>query len=173
MRKTKKISVCAMLTAIGVVILYLGSVFEIMDLTISCAAALAVFLCAWELGVKYALAVYAATSMLAIMLVPNKWIVFYFVMFFGIMPLTKRLFEKAGKVFSWVLKIAGFNAEIFAFYFAALKLDFFAPDERGTVYLLILLALMNAVLIMADIAYTLIFKVYEKKYRARIRKILK
>lgn len=173
MKKTKKISVCAMLAAVSVVILYLGSVFEIMDLTISCAASLTVLFCTVELGNRYAAAVYAATSILSLIIVPNKWIVIYFIMFFGIMPITKKLFEKTGKIFSWVLKIAAFNAEIFAFYFIAQKLDFFAENESGLPYLIVLLVLANFVFIMSDILYTLLFVIYDKKYRARIRKILK
>ena len=162
-----------MLTAIGVVILYIGSVFEIMDLTISCAASLAVLFCTMELGTKYAVAVYAATSVLSLILVPNKWIAAYFILFFGIMPITKKFFEKTGKIFSWVLKIAAFNAEIFAFYFIAKGLDFFAENERSVPYLLAMLLLANLAFAMADILYTRIFRIYDIKYRARIRKFLK
>ena len=72
-----------------------------------------------------------------------------------------------------MLKIAAFNAEIFAFYFLARELDFFAENESGLVYLLAMLALANAAFIMADILYTLLFGIYCKKYRARIRKFLK
>lgn len=162
-----------MLTALGVVALYLGSVFEVMDLSVSCLASLAVLFCTVELGNKYALAVYAGTSILSFILVPNKWIAVYFIMFFGIMPITKKLFEKTGKIFSWVLKIAAFNAEIFAFYFIAKKLDFFAENESSLPYLLAMLVLANVSFILADRLYTLLFGIYCKKYRARIRKFLK
>lgn len=173
MKKTKKISLCAMLTALSVVVLYLGSVFEVMDLSVSCLASLTVLFCSVELGNRYALAVYAGTSALSFILVPNKWIAVYFIMFFGIMPITKKLFEKTGKVFSWVLKIAAFNVEIFAFYFIAKNLDFFAEGESGLPYLLAMLVIANAAFIMADMLYTLLFRLYCKKYRARIRKFLK
>lgn len=161
------------MAALGVVILYLGSFFEIMDLSISCAASLIVLFCVMELGVKYAFAVYAAVSVLAFIIVPNKWIVAYFVVFFGIMPITKKIFEKTGKILSWVLKVAAFNAEIFAFYFVARELDFFAEGEGSLPYLAAMLALTNIVFVLADVLYTRIFYVYEIKYRARIRKFLK
>ena len=162
-----------MLTALGVVALYLGSVFEVMDLSVSCLASLTVLFCSIELGNKYAFAVYSGTSVLSFILVPNKWIAVYFIMFFGIMPITKKLFEKMGKIFSLVLKIFAFNAEIFAFYFIAKNLDFFAEGESGLPYLLIMLAIANAAFILADRLYTLLFELYCKKYRARIRKFLK
>ena len=161
------------MAALGVVILYLGSFFEIMDLSISCAASLIVLFCVEELGKRYAFAVYAAVSVLSFLIVPNKWIAAYFVIFFGIMPITKKLFEKTGKIFSWVLKVAAFNAEIFAFYFVARGLDFFAESESGLPYLLVMLVLANIVFVLADVLYTLLFKVYDKKYRVRIRKFLK
>lgn len=162
-----------MLTALGVVILYIGSVAEIMDLTVSLIASVGVLFVVTELGGKYAFAVYVGTSVLSFLLVPNKWISVYFTMFFGIMPITKRIFEKTGKVFSWVLKVAAFNAEIVAFYFIARELDFFAEAETGLPYLLVMLALANVTFVLADIAYTLLLREYERKYRARIRKLLK
>ena len=173
MKKTKKISVCAMLTALGVVILYIGSVTDIMDLSVSLLASLGVLFAIAELGGKYAFAVYTGTSVLSFILVPNKWIAVYFVMFFGIMPITKRLFEKTGKIFSWFLKMAAFNAEIFAFYFIAREFDFFAETESGLPYLLVMLLLANVSFTLADIAYTLLLREYYRKYRARIRKLLK
>ena len=162
-----------MLTALGVVILYIGSVTDIMDLSIAVLASLGVLFAIAELGGKYAFAVYAGTSIISFMLVPNKWIAVYFVMFFGIMPITKRLFEKTGKIFSWVLKIAAFNAEIFAFYFIAREFGFFAETESGLPYLLAMLLLANVSFTLADIAYTLLLREYYRKYRARIRKLLK
>jgi hypothetical protein len=173
MRKTKKISVCAMLTALGVVILYIGSVLDVLDLTVAVLASLTVLFVNTEMGSKYALAVYAGTSVLSFMLVPNKWMALYFIMFFGLMPITKKLFEKTGKVFSWVLKILAFNAEIIAFYFIAQKFGFFAENESGLPFLLAMLVLANATFTMVDILYTRIVRLYEHKYRARIRKFLK
>ena len=162
-----------MLTALSVVILYLGSVMEVLDLTVAVLASIIVLFANTELGGKYALAVYAGTSVLSFLLVPNKWMAVYFIMLFGLMPITKKLFEKTGKIFSWVLKIALFNAEALAFYFIAREFGFFAENESGTPFLLAMLLLANAAFVLIDILYTLLLREYERKYRARIRKFLK
>ena len=107
------------------------------------------------------------------MLLPQKWVAAYFAFFFGIMPVTKKVFEKTGKIFSWVLKVTVFNAEAFAFYFVAEKLDFFEENETALPYLLVLLALANLVFILVDILYDRVYKIYEIKFQARIRKYLK
>ena len=173
MRKTKKLTVCAMLSALGVAILYLGNFMEILDLSVSCAASLIVVFCMEELGTKYSLATYAVISVLSFILLPQKWISVYFILFFGIMPITKHVYEKTGKLFAWILKIVTFNIEIFLFYFVAEKLDFFEQSESSLPYLLALLAMANVVFILADVLYDKLSVIYRLKYQSRIRKFLK
>lgn len=173
MRKTKKITVCAVLSAMGVAILYLGSFMDVFDLSVSCVASLIVLFCAEEFGTKYTLAVYAVISTLSFILIPQKWIAVYFIFFFGTMPITKRVYEKTGKIFSWVLKIITFNAEAAGFYFVAEKLGFFAENETALPYLITLLVLANAVFILADMLYGKVTWMYRAKYQQRIKKFLK
>ena len=173
MKKTKKITLCAVLSALSVAVMYIGSLLEVLDISVACIASLVMLFCLEELGKKYAFAVYAAVSLLSFMLLPQKWVAAYFAFFFGIMPVTKKVFEKTGKIFSWVLKVTVFNAEAFAFYFVAEKLDFFEENETALPYLLVLLALANLVFILVDILYDRVYKIYEIKFQARIRKYLK
>ena len=70
--KTKKLTVASMTCALSVVLMLFGSVFEVMDL--SCAAicsALMIFLIL-ELGGAYPALVYCATTLLGMLLLPNK-----------------------------------------------------------------------------------------------------
>ncbi len=173
MRRTKKITLCAVLSALCVAVMYIGSFIEVLDISVAAAASIVVFFCSEELGKKYAFAVYGAVSLLSFLLLPQKWVAAYFALFFGIMPITKKLFEKTGKIFSWVLKLLAFNAEVFAFYFVAERLDFFEENERSLPYLLVLLVLANLVFALVDILYDRLQKIYEIKFRARVRKYLK
>ena len=173
MKKTKKLTVCAVLAALGVAILYVGSFMEILDLSVSLAASLIVLFCVEELGNKSALSVYAVISTLSFILLPQKWIAAYFVFFFGIMPITKNIYEKVGKIIGWVLKIITFNLEAFGFYLVAKNLDFFAENERALPYLLAMLALANGVFVLADVLYTKICLIYRARFRTRIKKFLK
>ena len=162
-----------MLSALGVVILYLGNFMEVFDLSVSCAASLIIVFCIEELGIRYSLATYTVISALSLILLPQKWIAIYFVLFFGIMPITKRIYEKAGKLFSWILKIITFNVEIFVFYFIAERLGFFEQSESSLPYLTALLVMANAVFVLADVLYDKLSVIYRVKYRSRIRKFLK
>ncbi len=173
MKKTKKITLCAVLASLSVAVMYIGSFVEVLDITVAAAASIVVLFCAEELGKKYAFAVYATVSLLSFMLLPQKWIAAYFALFFGIMPITKQLFEKTGRIFSWVLKIFVFNAEAFAFYLVAEKLNFFEENEKNLPYLLVLLLFANIVFILVDILYDRVQIIYEIKFRARVRKYLK
>jgi hypothetical protein len=173
MKKTKKLAVCAVLAAFGVAILYVGSFMEILDLSVSLAASLIVLFCVEELGNKSALSVYAVISTLSFILLPQKWIAAYFVFFFGIMPITKNIYEKAGKVIGWGLKLLTFNLEAFGFYFVAKNLEFFAESESSLPYLLAMLALANGVFVLADVLYTKFCLIYRARFRTRIKRFLK
>ncbi|MBQ8403402.1 MAG: hypothetical protein IJX55_03125 [Clostridia bacterium] len=173
MRRTKKITLCAVLSALSVAVMYIGSFIEVLDISVACIASLVVLFCVEELGKKYAFAVYAAVSLLSFMLLPQKWVAAYFAFFFGIMPITKKLFEKTGKILSWVLKVLVFNAEVFAFYFVAEKLDFFEENETALPYLLVMLVLANLVFVLVDVLYDRMYRIYKIRFQARVRKYLK
>ena len=70
MKKTKKMTICALMSALGVVILYLASLFSTIDLSVSLLAAFIVLIVLWELGLRAALSVYAVTSIISILLLP-------------------------------------------------------------------------------------------------------
>lgn len=146
---------------------------EILDLSVSVAASLIILFCVEELGNGPAFSVYAVISTLSFILLPQKWIAAYFVFFFGIMPITKRLYEKTGKIFGWALKLVTFNLEAVGFYFIAEWLDFFAENESALPYLLAMLIMFNAVFILADLLYTRLSFIYRAKFRSRIKKFLK
>ena len=173
MKSTKKITLCAVLSALSVAIMYFGSLTEVFDISAACIASITVFFCVEELGKKYAFAVYSVVSVLSFIILPLKWVAAYFTFFFGIMPVTKKTFEKTGKILSWVLKALVFNVEAFLFYFVAEKLDFFEENEKTLPYLLVLLIMANLVFVLADILYDRIYRMYQIKFQARIRKYLK
>ncbi len=173
MKKTKKITLCALLASLGVVIMYLGAFFEVLDMSVAAIASLIILFCLAEFGLAASLSVYAVMSVISFLILPQKWVAFYFVFFFGLMPITKRLFEKVGYILSWVLKIAAFNAELFLFYFITSRLGFFEENELSTMLALAALVMLNAVFILLDILYGRLYRIYLARYRKRIEKFLK
>jgi hypothetical protein len=146
---------------------------QIFDLSVSCAASLIVLFCVEELGARYSFAVYGVISVLSMLLLPQKWIAIYFILFFGLMPVTKKIYEKTGKIFSWVLKILTFDLELICFYFVARELDFFAENEKAVPYLAAMFVLTNAVFVLTDVLYGKLSFIYKIKYQHRVKKFLK
>ena len=91
------------MTAISIVILLLGGITRVLDITTVVICAIIIFAIFEE--IKYgALFVYFATAVLVFALLPNKDIGIEYVIF-AIYPIIKPLFEKTGKTLCNILKI--------------------------------------------------------------------
>ena len=64
-KKSKEVALAGMLTALAVVILFLGSLVELLDLSAAALAALVVMVAVIELGNGKAFAVYLAAAVLS------------------------------------------------------------------------------------------------------------
>ena len=162
-----------MLASLGVVILYVGSLVELLDISVACIASFIILFCVAELGYASSFAVYAIISVLSFIILPNKWVAAYFTFFFGLMPITKKIYEKTGKIISWILKLLTFNAELVAFYFIFSALDFFEETEFIGIMLIAALIMLNIVFVLVDILYGRFRAIYDVRFRHRIRKFLK
>lgn len=174
MKKTKKTALCAIMSALGVVILYVGSLFDVLDLTAACVASFLILFLLTELGTGYAFASYAIICVLSFLLLGQKLPALFFCLFFGIMPLTKKWFEhlgtKIGAVLSFILKLLLFNAELVVFGFLAKEL-LELPDS--VVMIVVYIVLCNVMFVLADILYGLSVRIYYAKIRKRISRFLK
>ena len=76
-----------------------------------------------ELGTKQAIIVYAATSLLAVLLVPSKESAVLYIMLFGYYGVVKSKFEQLkSRTAEWILKFAVFNAAVVTAYFGMIYL---------------------------------------------------
>lgn len=92
------------MSALSIVVLLLGGISQILDLTAVVACAIIIFIVHAEL--KYsALLVYATTSLLAFLLLGLPTIATEYLIF-AIYPVLKPLFEKTGKIFGSIIKYA-------------------------------------------------------------------
>lgn len=104
-RQTRILAISSLLTALGVVLLYLGSFFEIMDLTVAAAAGILVLLAVIEMGKRTGVLIWLATSLLSLLLLPNKFIALGYALFFGCYPLVKAFAERFSNFLSWAVKL--------------------------------------------------------------------
>ena len=107
--QTKLLTISAMLSALGVVVLAIGSVFQTLDLT---TAALAAFFCIYaviEIGGAYPWMVWGVTSFLGLLLLPQKSPAVFF-LFIGCYPILKEKLERLSKALCLALKLVIFHA---------------------------------------------------------------
>lgn len=129
--RLKYMTVSAMLSALGVILLSLGSVIEVLDLT---AAVLASLLCVYaviEMGRAYPWMIWLVTSLLALLLLPVKAPALIYALFAGFYPILKEKLEKLSRILSWVLKLAVFHLSMLALALL-MKLVFHTEIELGT-----------------------------------------
>ena len=147
--QTKLLTVSAMLSALGVIVLGIGSVFQSLDLT---TAALAAFFCIYaviEMGGPYPWMIWAVTSFLGILLLPQKSPAVLF-LFIGCYPILKEKLERLRRWLCWLLKLVVFHAMAGLFL---LTTKLFFPDE--------LLLSMGWMLIVSYFVAVITFVVYD------------
>lgn len=166
-KRTQKLATSAILCSASVVILYIGAFFNIMDLSI---AALAGYIIVWsviEMNLKTACMIYAVTSILAFLLTPQKFVAVVYLLFFGIYPLFKSLFERLHYIVAWVLKLSFFNTGLLLIVTACVYL--LKLPDTGMGFDIALFALGNLAFILYDIATSKLITLYFIKIRSRLR----
>ncbi len=165
--RVKRLALSALMSTISVLFLYIGSIIEVLDLSL---ATLASFICVFvviEIGGGCAYLVYATTGAISILFLPNKFIAVTYILFAGIYPIIKRYFERLPRIPQWILKILLFNIEYTAIHFS-LKFIFLL-EETGLALDIISYALFNLFFILYDIALTRLISYYYRNLRKRLR----
>ena len=127
--ETKKLTIGAMMAALAVAVLYLGSLIPSMDLVMDLAAGLIVGTVVAAAGIKAGLLCCVASGILALILVPNKGAALLFLVAFGLYPVVKSWLETRNRrALEWVGKFVYFNvvlafctAFLWEFLFAGIK----------------------------------------------------
>ena len=168
---TKRLTVCAMLAALGVILLYVGSLFELVDISMAVLASLLCVVAVIEYGGSWPWMIYGVTAILSIVLLPNKTPAVFYALFFGFYPILKEKLEKLPKVISWVLKELVFNFALAAMAIASLLLFFSQNNTLLTqpIILLALFVLAELVFVLYDIAMTRLISFYIINLRRRFR----
>lgn len=92
-KQTKYLTVSAMLCALGTILLALGALIDVLDLSV---AVLASLLCAYaviEIGGFYPVVIWLVTSLLSLLLLPVKSPAIIYAMFAGFYPIVKAKLE--------------------------------------------------------------------------------
>ncbi|MBR5323105.1 MAG: hypothetical protein IKU48_06135 [Clostridia bacterium] len=157
----KNIAFSAILCALGVIIMFLGAVIETIDITMAALASFLVIVCIIEVGGYMPFLVFATTSTLSMLLLPNKTVAVIYAMYFGFYPILKKYLERLPIIISWIAKFVVFNMAI-TIYYIFLK-DVLFPDINSIKLYLVLL--LNVIFFTLDLAQTLFITAYVRKFR--------
>ena len=155
------------MSALGVVILYVGSIITVLDLTTIAIASLIVCFSVIELSGAYPWLIWAVTGLLASLLLPNKEVAAFYLLFGGPYPIFKAMFERLHPIVGWVLKFSFFNTALLLIVTAVIYIIHVPDTELGFGW--IIFAMGNAVFLLYDIAVTKLIALYLVKLRKMLR----
>ena len=112
MSKSGKIALGGLLTALGVVLMFLTGLIPIGTYALPAIAGVLLIVAVIEIGAKWAWMIYAAVAVLSLLFAADKEAALLFVLFFGYYPVLKSFLERiSNKVLSWISKFAVFNVD--------------------------------------------------------------
>lgn len=111
-RRTVRVALSAFMAALSFVVMFLGVVLGVLDLSALCLASFAVVFCILEMGGAYPYLVWAVTSVLAFILLPDKLVFFEYLFFAGIYPVVKFRAARLRPLLGWIVKLVSFNAAL-------------------------------------------------------------
>lgn len=112
-KKSKAVATSGVLAALAVVILLLGSLIELLDLSAAAMASLVIMVAVIDLGIGYAAGVYAVAAVLSVLLFP-KTATIVFAVFVGYYPIVKVYLDRIKpRLLQYTVKLVMFNAFLF------------------------------------------------------------
>lgn len=174
MSQTKKITLSAMMVALGTAFMVLGAVIEVLDLTVCALASMLVVFVYLEIGSYYPWLVWICTSLATALIYPGSIIWAEYLLVFGIYPLIKAYIERLPR-WSWIIvKLIYINAVVWGMFCISeflLGIPFFEDDSR--LLIVITYVLTNIAFLAYDLFITVMVRFYFVKLRPRIQKLLK
>lgn len=184
MRPQKKLSLAAVMAALGVVLMYMGALLQILDLTTVAVASLLVVLARIELGAPYDWLVYGVTGALTLILMVgiNPFIPFFYILYGGMYPIIKAYIERLPRALIVTVKSIYFfliclvmvgGAYLFTRF--VMGLPFFEGGMTAYTGILLLAIYVIAVVVsfVFDVLLTQLIVIYMRRIRPKIASIFR
>lgn len=167
--KTKRLAMSALLAALGVVAISVGSFIQVMDISMAVIASVFGIFAVIEYGGSYPWLIYAVTGVIALVVSPySKEAAAMYVLFFGYYPIIKEKLEKKRRLVSWILKEVIFNIAL-AIMLVASKLLLTAYASEPWYMYAAFAFLAEIAFPLYDIALTRVISLYIRKIRPKFR----
>lgn len=113
------VAVTAVLAALSLILLYLSAFVPTGQMGVVAIAGLVPAGAVISVGLGAGFCCYGVTGLLGLLLVPDKGGVLLYLLFFGLYPMLKSLFERIpALVLGWLCKLGFFNLILALFWFA-------------------------------------------------------
>ena len=183
---TRRLAMCAVLCALAVVMLGLGAIIEVIDITAAAVASLVLLPILLCYGVKYAWLSYAVTGVLGVLLMPQSLGAWMFAGLTGFYPIIKQRLDRLPRILGWTVKLLLLTAVLLlylaVFYFIMLGgkgsiLDAFLKGfgEEGSppVMAAAVIILSMFTYILFDLLIDRLLILYYIKWQKRVEKWMK
>ncbi len=166
--KAKSIALNGVLGALAVVCMLLANILPTNTISLYALSSFFISISIIEGGIRAGWVFYMATSLLSLIIVPDKLTLIPYVIFFGIYGIVKFYIEKLNRiVIEYISKFVYFNICVIIVFTAADRLLEAVPSVKlpwG-----ILIAAAEIVFFIYDIVYTMFINYYRNKIRAKLK----
>lgn len=167
--KTRKLTIASMLTALGIITLYIAYIFPAQRFALPAVASLFVVSAVIECGISTGAAVYVSCTLLSLLLLPDKLPALLFAAFFGLYPVIKSLVERLRKpVIEYILKLAFFNASFTVIWLFMTEL--FTGTRIEGMATAVVYVIFNVVFVVFDIGLSRLIGLYINKISKKLNK---
>lgn len=166
-KRTHAVAFCGIMSAMCVVLMYFGSVIDVLDYSVAALCGILTTLVIVEFGDRAGISVWITSSVLALILLPSKFSSLLFVAFCGWYSLVKKVLERLSRVLCILLKFLIFNAVLTVIYIITVKVitvETLTPILTVAVFLL-----SNIVFVIYDVLLTKIIFLYVNLWRKRLK----
>lgn len=174
MKTSVKVSLGGIVAALSLVLMLLTSIIPFGTYAFPCFAGILLILLVFNLGFRWAVAVYFVTAVLSFLLLTDKEAALYYTAFLGFYPILKGAIERIpSKVLQYIVKFAVFNICMIAAFFIGMTV-LSVPKESFTLFGIYLpwvfLILGNLFFILYDLCITRLVTIYLLKWHNKINK---
>ena len=166
-KNTLKLTLCAVLAGLSFACLYLGNLTGVFDLCAVVVGALCTAFAVIEFGGVWPWLLCAVTSVLSLVLLPDKMVALEYIFLGGIYPILKRAFESRGRLISLALKAVYCNVSLTV---VVLLIKFvFVSEENASMIVWLIYLVGNAFFFIFDYSLTTFISFYLFRLRRKLR----
>lgn len=174
MKKSTQVAIGGLSAAICLLLMFMTGMIPLSSYILPAMAGIVLIGVGQESGPKTAMLVYGVTSLLGLMIVPDRESILLFIMLLGYYPILRPRLQRLPRIPRFILKLLLLNAVVLLFYLI-MKYVFAIPDmadfvKFGAIFFLLL---VNFTFFMYDFLISQILVVYIRWFRPKIlRKLM-